>query len=112
MAVFIGFHRSPTVTTQEKAWTQMGVKVFQEVNLAAKAARKSYNEFFLHLKTMQNLVKWMDGNDSSLEFVALCEDLGVNPEEIRENVLQSGPPKLMEFLTEPHATCPLCHRAK
>ena len=112
MAVFVGFHRSPTVKTQQEAWAQIGIDALVQANADAVAARKAYREFLQRLETLRTIIRWMIDKDSVLQFEAVCDDLGVSPDDAKEKILRSAPPDIVEFLVEPHATCPLCHRAK
>jgi len=112
MALYAAFHRTPTVSTQEKAWTQVGVNALIQAKADAVAARKAYREFLVRLEALRGVVRWMEDKNSTLNFNSLCDELGVDPEDARDKILQSGPTDIIEFLTESHATCPLCQRMK
>lgn len=107
-----GKHHPPTVVGQEAAWTEIATNSLVQAKAEAQAVRIAYRNFLDHLERLRSLMRWMASDDAALSFQVACDNVGISTEAARTNITRFAPQVLVDYLTDPHAQCPMCRRPR
>jgi hypothetical protein len=72
----------------------------------------AYRKLMDRLNCFRRLMLWLRGAEAPITFQEACEEAGVSMEGAEEAILKDVPESLVNFISDPHAACPLCKRAR